>query len=89
MNEKVAKEKMIGAMKKDFETRFKDLVDNGEMVLNIAHTNCPQKAMEFAEQVKAEFPGVEIKFIDQLSLSVSCHIGEGALALASARKYKN
>lgn len=89
MNEKVAKEKMIGAMKKDFETRFKDFVDNGEMVLNIAHTSCPQKAEDFAEQVKKEFPGVEIKFIDPLSLSVSCHIGEGALALACARKYKN
>ena len=88
MNEKVAREKMIGAMKKDFETRFKEYVDNGEMLLNIAHTNCPEKAQEFAEQVKAEFPGVEIKFIDPLSLSVSCHIGEGSLALASARKYK-
>lgn len=89
MNEKVAKEKMIDAMKKDFETRFKDFVDNCEMVLNIAHTNCPQKAEDFAEQVKKEFPRVEIKFIDPLSLSVSCHIGEGALAIACARKYKN
>ena len=89
LNEKVAREKMIGAMKKDFETRFKEYVDKGEMLLNIAHTNCPEKAEDFARQVKEEFPGVEIRFIDPLSLSVSCHIGEGSLALASARKYKN
>ena len=88
LNEKVAREKMISAMKHDFETRFKEYVERGEMVLNIAHTNCPEKAKDFAEQVKQEFPGVEIKFIDPLSLSVSCHIGEGALALASARKYR-
>ena len=89
MNEKAAREKMIGAMKKDFETRFKDLADKGEMVLNIAHTNCPEKAEDFAKQVREEFPGVEIKFIDPLSLSVSCHIGEGSLAIASARKYRD
>lgn len=89
LNEKVAREKMIGAMKKDFETRFKEYVDKGEMLLNVAHTNCPEKAEDFARQVREEFPGVEIRFIDPLSLSVSCHIGEGSLALASARKYKN
>lgn len=89
LNEKTAREKMIGAMKKDFETRFKDFVENGEMVLNIAHTNCPEKAEDFAKQVRAEFPGIEIKFIDPLSLSVSCHIGEGSLAIASARKYRD
>lgn len=89
LNEKVAREKMIGAMKKDFETRFKEFVDKGEMLLNIAHTNCPQKAEDFAKQVREEFPGVEIRFVDPLSLSISCHIGEGSLALASARRYRD
>ena len=88
MNEKVGKEKMIVAMKKDFETRFKEYVDKGEMVLSIAHTNCPDKAEEFAKQVKKEFPKVPIKFIDALSLSVACHIGDGSLALASSIEKK-
>ena len=89
LNEKVAREKMIGAMKKDFETRSSEISKLRSTLLNIAHTNCPEKAEDFAKQVREEFPGVEIKFIDPLSLSVSCHIGEGSLALASARKYKN
>jgi len=79
---------MIAAMKKDLETRFKDFVDNDEISINIAYTDCKDKAMEFVEQVKKEFPNIRIKFVNPLSLSVSCHIGEGALAIACAREYK-
>lgn len=89
LNEKVAREKMIAAIKKDLETRFKQFVDNGEIELSIAHTNCIEKAKDFAAQVAAEFPGLKIRFIDPLSLSVSCHIGEGALAVTCERVYKN
>ena len=88
MNEKVAKEKMIGAIRKDFETRFKYLVEKGEMELFIAYTQDKAKGLEFAEQVKNEFPNVKLTFIDPLSLSVSCHIGPGAIAVACARVYK-
>ena len=88
MNERAGKEKMIAAMKKDLETRFKDFVDNDEISISIAYTDCKDKAMEFVEQVKKEFPNIRIKFVNPLSLSVSCHIGEGALAIACAREYK-
>ena len=88
MNEKVGREKMILAIKKDFETRFKEYVDKGEMALYIAHTNCPEKAEDFAEQVRKEFPNVPVKYIDSLSLSVACHIGDGALAVACAIEHK-
>ena len=88
MNEKVGKEKMIAAMKKDFEERFKEYVECGQMVLNIAHTNCPEKAEEFAKQVRKEFPKVPVRFVNPLSLSVACHIGDGSLALACAFEYK-
>lgn len=86
MNEKVARSKMINAIKNDFETRFKSLVENGEMVLAIAHTNCPEKASEFKEEVQKALPNVEIVAVDPLSLSVSCHIGSGSIAIACARK---
>lgn len=86
MNEKVARLKMIDAIKKDIENRFKDLVENGQMTLNIAHTNSPEKAEIFAEQVRQEFPNIKINFVDPLSLSVACHIGSGALALAMVRE---
>lgn len=89
LNEKVGKEKMIGALKKDFETRFKDFVDNGEMRIYVAYTDCREKAEEFAEQVKKEFPNIPFAYINPLSLSVSCHIGEGSIAVACARVYKD
>lgn len=85
LNEKVACAKMINAVKKDLETRFKDYVKKGQMRLYVAHTNCLAKAQAFAEQIRKEIPNVELTFIDPLSLSVACHIGDGALAIATSR----
>lgn len=85
MNEKVARVKMIDATRKDLENRFKDFVESGKMALYIAHTNCPEKAEAFAQLVRETFPNVPVTLVDPLSLSVACHIGSGALALAMAR----
>ena len=82
-----AKTTMINAIKKDFETRFKDLVANGKMTLSIAHTENLEEAEKFKQEILELFPNVEFTFVDPLSLSVSCHIGPGALALACAVKY--
>lgn len=87
LNEKVARQKMIDAMKKDFETRFADFVSKGTMKLFVAYTDCLEKAEDFAEQVRQAFPNVEISSIDPLSLQVACHIGEGSIAIASANSY--
>ncbi len=85
MNEKVAKQKMIDAAKHDLNNRFKELYEKGEMRLAVAYTNCIDKANDFAQEIKREIPNVEIVSIDPLSLSVSCHIGNGALAIACFR----
>ncbi len=85
---KKAKEVMIAAIAKDFETRFKALVQNGEMQLSVAYTADDTEAKIFAEEIKAAFPEVMFSFIDPLSLSVSCHIGPGALAVACSRIVK-
>ena len=85
MNEKVARQKMIGAVKHDMNTRFKSFYENGEMVLFVAHTNCTDKAEVFVQEIKESFPSLTINFVDPLSLSVSCHIGSGSLAIACAR----
>ncbi|MCD8206064.1 MAG: DegV family protein [Clostridia bacterium] len=82
-----AKANMIDAVKKDLDTRFKDLAAEGKMVLSIAHTKNYDEAKIFEREVQEAFPGMEIAFIDPLSLSVSCHIGPGALALTCAIKY--
>ena len=85
---KQAKEVMIEAIKHDFETRFKEFCDRGEMSLFIAHTAIEEEANHFAEEIRTAFPNVPLTFIDHLSLSVSCHIGPGALAIACARTLK-
>ncbi len=88
MNMNQAKSRMIQAVKNDLETRFKDLRADGKMALYIAHTNNYEAAEKFKEELAVAFPDLECKNIDPLSLSVSCHIGPGALALAVSR-YKN
>ena len=82
-----AKSVMINAIKNDFETRFKDLVAAGKMTLCIAHTENIAEAEKFNAELAEVFHNVEITFINPLSLSVSCHIGPGALAVACAVKY--
>lgn len=88
MNVQVGKNKMIGAIKKDLQERFAEYVENGEMRLYVAYTNCRDKAEKFADEIRSEIPNVELTFIDPLSLSVACHIGSGALAVACARVYQ-
>ena len=88
MNEKVARMKMIGAMKHDFETRFAEFVANGEIEIEMAYTNCESKAEEFKKQVQEAFPNIKIGPMVPLPLSIACHIGSGALAVACARVVK-
>ena len=78
-SEKIARTVMIDAVKKDMQTRFASMQDR--MALQIAHTNNETAALSFREEVAQAFPGREI-YVDHLSLSVSCHIGPGSLALA-------
>ena len=82
-----AKAAMIEAVKKDFETKFKDEYSAGKMTLQVAHTQNLDAAMKFKAEIEEAFPNVEFTFVDSLSLSVSCHIGPGALAVASTIKY--
>ncbi len=82
---KQAKNIMVEAVKNDFEKRFKDTAGEG-MHLYIAYTKNRQTALEFKVQVQEAFPKAEITMVDPLSLSVACHIGPGALALACAKK---
>ncbi|MDE5722424.1 MAG: DegV family protein [Clostridia bacterium] len=82
-----AKTTIINALKKDLETRFKALADEGKMVLAIAHTENFEEAEKFRQELNEQIPNAKVKFIDPLSLSVSCHIGPGALAAACFIEY--
>ena len=82
-----AKVTMIKAIEKDLSERFADLRKQGKLVLDVAHTDNYEEAKIFAGELKEYFPDIESHFIDPLSLSVSCHIGPGALACAVSIKY--
>lgn len=78
---KSAKKVMKEAMKKDIEERFR----GHKVFLEAAHT-CPEPvAAEWKKELEEYFPGYEIR-MDALSLSVACHIGPGALAVACSRQ---
>ena len=80
-----AKETMKAAIAKDLKTRFKAFADNGEMTVSVAHTANSEEAEIFVQELKETFPDVPFRYCDPLSLSVACHIGPGALAVACTR----
>ena len=75
---------MIETMKKDFQERFNS-PDGAKMHLEIAYTKDIEAAEAFKKEVEEAFPNNEI-VMNPLSLSVSCHIGPGALAIACSKK---
>ena len=84
---KQAKNIIIEAMKSDFQKRF-DSPDGTKMHLEIAYTFDKEAAEAFKAEVQEAFPNNEI-VMNPLSLSVSCHIGPGALAIACSKKINN
>ncbi len=83
---KAAKQSMLDAMKKDLDTRFKDIVDEGKMTLHASFCNMTVFDVEsWKEEISQAFPGFEIHSAP-LSLSIGCHIGPGALAIACAKR---
>ncbi len=76
--------KMIAAMESDIEKRFGGRENLSNIHLEVAHTANEEAAAQFVEQLKEYFRVDEI-ICNPLSLSVSCHIGPGALALACSR----
>ncbi len=74
---------MISAMKKDIEERFGN--DRHNVWLYIAHTRNEESAKALRAEVLTIYPDLEIE-ICELPLSIGCHIGPGALAIACSRK---
>ena len=81
---KQAKSIMIEAMKNDFANRFHD-PEGRNLYLEMAYTHNFEDAENFKKEVQEVFPGMEIT-MNPLSLSISCHIGPGALAIACSKK---
>jgi len=79
-----AKKKMIAKIKEELETEFKNEYEKGKMYISVAHTQNHDEAEKFKNEILAAIPNAKFHFVDPLSLSVSCHIGPGALAIAMA-----
>lgn len=78
---KAAKKTMLDAMEKDIRERFA----GKEVHLEGAYTCSDEMAQEWKQEIAERLPGYDI-VMDRLSLSVSCHIGPGAIAIACSKK---
>lgn len=78
---------MINAIKNDIENRFGGL-DNKNVTLMMAYTQDREAAETFKKELEEALPGYEVKFVYPLSLSVACHIGPGAVAVAVTQNLK-
>ena len=81
---KQAKSMMVVAITKDLEERFGDRTGKN-VHLAVAHTDNQEEADEFAKELRELFPATGEIVIAPLSLSVSCHIGPGSLAVACSK----
>ena len=80
-----AKSIMLNAVKNDIENRFGGDVKN--VWLAIAHTENEEEAAKLKKEILEMWPDYPEENIvtDHLSLSVSCHIGPGSLAIACTK----
>lgn len=74
--------KMISAMEEDIINRFGGIEN---IHLEAAHTKNDEAAEEFCQMLRDKF-GVDQVDLAPLSLSISCHIGPGSLAVACSRR---
>ena len=79
---------LIDAIKEDINSCLKELdgrTDNVE--IQAAFTGTDRSEVEVLVQQAEEELGLKVTYVDPLSLSVSCHIGDGAIALTVVKKY--
>ena len=83
------KKRMIEQMIYDIEHRFKSQLDEGKLKIQMAYTHAKDKCLEFKKEADKELEkyGLKVEMVDPLSLSVACHIGDGAIAIACSTSY--
>lgn len=79
-----AKTIMENAVKNDILNRFGGM-NKDSVYLQIAHTNNEDAAQNLKNELQELYPGFSI-YVDHLSLSIACHLGPGALAIACSKK---
>ncbi len=80
---KAAKTTMLEAIEYDLKDRFK--LDPKDAWIALAYTGNIEDALAWKEEVQKAYPDHDI-VMDPLSLSVSCHIGPGSIAIVCMKK---
>ncbi len=75
-----ARKVMIEAMRHDLETTFREWYEKGEVYLLAASSSAKEVTKEWIAEIADAFPGMEV-MCDDLSLGVSCHIGQSGLGI--------
>lgn len=81
---------MLNAIENDIVNRFRAMSDEEKELgvhLQMAYTKDLEGIENFKKEVEEKFPGNDI-YVSPLALSVACHIGPGALAVAITKKLK-
>lgn len=77
------KKTMLDAIRKDLAGRFSGTPVE-QMHFAVAYSGARTEEVDaWVEEVQTAFPGAKVEMADPLSLSVSCHIGAGALAVTA------
>ncbi len=76
-----AKKVMLKAIESDLNGRFAEAYKAGRMHIEAAYTGNKEEASEWAQLIRETYPDFDFH-MDPLSLSVACHIGYGAIAIA-------
>ncbi|MCI8674787.1 MAG: DegV family protein [Lachnospiraceae bacterium] len=84
---KQAKTIMIEAIQSDCKNRFHAAEDAHDVWIHMAYTGTREEIDIFKAEVQSVWPEHQIT-VDPLSLSVSCHIGPGAIAITATKKMK-
>lgn len=75
-----ARKSMLEAMHYDMENQFREWADRGELYLMVASSASPEVTDGWVKEIRESFPDMGL-LVDDLSLGVSCHIGQGGLGV--------
>ncbi|MCI6756210.1 MAG: DegV family protein [Lachnospiraceae bacterium] len=78
------KNTMLNAMRHDIDTLYGG-TQSETCSLYAVHANIPEEGKIWLDEVQAAFPNFKVEEAN-LSLSICCHIGPGALAVACSKK---
>lgn len=86
---KAAFKTMLDVLKKDIDSRFPHLKEQGLLKVGIANTVMdPEKLEHFKKEMEENFPDMELFYLP-LTMSIGTHTGPGALGIGTVRFHKN